>query len=107
MNIGRSKPERWSDYRFSQPASGGNSFLFLLAGVAFGAGLAFLFSPKSGPELRRALGRGCRKTIDELTSRVRELRDRTQDLGGELRERVPKLLPFSRRVSTRGGNPGV
>ena len=51
----------------------GGGFRWLVVGAALGAGLALLFAPKTGKELRRELGKGIRgirdladETIDEL-----------------------------------------
>ncbi len=50
---------------------GGGGMKWLVLGAALGAGLALLFAPKTGKELRRELGRGIRG--------VRELADETLD----------------------------
>ena len=51
----------------------GGGLTWLVVGAALGAGLALLFAPKTGKELRRELGKGIRgirdladETIDEL-----------------------------------------
>ncbi|HLW52008.1 MAG TPA: YtxH domain-containing protein [Candidatus Angelobacter sp.] len=105
MSIGKTNPERWSDYRFSKPDAGGNAGVFLLAGLAIGVALALLLAPMSGPDLRRAIGRGYRKTIDGVSGQARDLREKAHNLGGDLRERMPNLLRFGRRLGA-GLNSG-
>lgn len=87
----------------------GRDIAFLAAGIAIGAGLAILLTPKNGREVRRAIGRGCRRLVDELSERghdlKEELRERGQDLrerAGDWRERAPNLLRFGRHAP-RGG----
>lgn len=55
---------------------------FLLVGAGIGAALAFLFTPKSGSELRGAIGRGYRRTVEGVTERTKELRQRGGNLLG-------------------------
>jgi hypothetical protein len=90
----------------------GRDIAFLLAGAAIGAGLALLFAPRKGSEVRRAIGRGCRRMVDELTERGHDLREELrergqhlkEDLRGraeDLREKAPNLLRFVRRERRR------
>lgn len=46
----------------------------LLAGMGVGAALGLLFAPTSGRELRNAVGRGCRRTIDGISRGTQQLR---------------------------------
>ena len=82
----------------------GRNIALVLAGVAIGAGLALLLTPKRGDEVRDAIGRGYRRTIEglseragDLRDRANELRERAHDLTDDLRERAPNLLRFARR----------
>ncbi|HEY6273482.1 MAG TPA: YtxH domain-containing protein [Terriglobales bacterium] len=82
----------------------GRDIALVLAGAAIGAGLALLLTPKRGDEVRDAIGRGYRKTIEglgerasDLRDRANELRDRAHDLTDDLRERAPNLLRFAKR----------
>jgi gas vesicle protein len=79
---------------------GGRAFMYLLAGIGIGAGLTLLLTPKRGDEVREAIGRGYRKSLEaaqNLRDRAQDLRDRAQDFGEELRERSSNLLRFRRR----------
>jgi hypothetical protein len=79
--------QRYGDYtQQSQERSGGAGIgtviAFLLVGAGIGAALAMLLAPKSGSELRGAIGRGYRRTIDGVTERTRQLRERGSNLLG-------------------------
>lgn len=88
-------------HRFSEIStpSAPRTIIVLLAGVGIGIGLAVLFAPRSGPEVREAIIGGYRKTLAALTGRAQDLREHAQHLGGGLRENVPNLLRFRRRTS--------
>jgi hypothetical protein len=82
----------------------GREIAFLAAGIAIGAGLALLLTPKRGHEVRRAIGRGCRRAIEGLSDRAYDLRERAHDLrerAEDLREHAPNLLRFARRAAAR------
>jgi gas vesicle protein len=92
--------ERWSDERFSSvnkdEPRGGRELVLVLAGMAIGAGLSLLFTPRSGPEVRASIARGYRKMMDDLSGGAQSLRDRAQNITEGVRERVPNLLRFKR-----------
>jgi gas vesicle protein len=78
----------------------GRGIILVLAGIGIGAGLALLLTPRRGAEVRDAIGRGYRRTIEGLAERAQDLRERARDLGEraqDLRERAPNLLRFGRR----------
>ena len=53
-------------------SSGGDKFLFFMAGAGIGAVLALLFAPKSGRETRELLARTASDGRDYLSSKVSE-----------------------------------
>src|SRR5215475_8493368 len=53
-------------------SSGGDKFLYFLAGAGIGAVLALLFAPKSGRETRELLARTATDSRDYLTNKVTE-----------------------------------
>ncbi len=62
---------------------GGGALKWLLLGAAVGAGLALLFAPKSGREIRRDLGKGIKG--------LRELADETlEEFGRDAEPDRPK-----------------
>lgn len=69
------------DYEASG-TSAGTIITSLLIGAGIGAVIALLFTPKSGSELRGAIGRGYRKTVSGVSQRTRELRARGSNLLG-------------------------
>jgi gas vesicle protein len=75
----------------------GRALLYLLAGIGIGAGLALLLTPRRGNEVRDAIGRGYRRSIESLGEQAQNLRDRAQDLGEGLRQRGSNLLHFRER----------
>ncbi len=74
----------------------GRALALVLAGIGIGAGLALLLTPKRGDEVRDAIGRGYRRTVESLSERVQDLQERARDLKEDLRERAPNLLPCRR-----------
>lgn len=60
----------------------GGTIGFLLVGVGVGAALALLFAPKSGEELRGHIGRRYRNTVEGVSQRTRDLRNRGSNLLG-------------------------
>ena len=91
--------ERWIKHRSSDEPGTGRAVVLVLAGVAIGAGLALLLTTKSGPELRAAIVRGYRKTVEGVSGSANDLRERAQG--------VPNLLRFGRRPRRAGINSGA
>ncbi len=60
----------------------GTTMAFVMVGMGIGAVLALLFTPRSGQELRSSIGRGYRRTVDGVTERTRDLRERGSNLLG-------------------------
>jgi gas vesicle protein len=80
--------QRYGDYSQQQQYQeqigprAGSIVTSLLVGAGIGAALALLFTPKSGSELRSAIGRGCRRSMHGVTERTRALRERGSNLLG-------------------------
>ena len=78
--------QRYGDYtQQGQESSGagvGTIISFVLIGAGIGAALACLFTPRSGREIRGAIGRGYRQTVEGVSERTRDLRDRGSNLLG-------------------------
>jgi gas vesicle protein len=60
----------------------GTAITFLLIGAAVGAVISLLFSPVNGEDVRAAIGRGYRRTVDGVTDRTKDLRERGSNLLG-------------------------
>jgi gas vesicle protein len=70
---------------------------FLITGVGIGAGLALLFAPRTGNDLRHEIGRNCRRAAKHVGRHTDEFRDRAEDLfehAQHLRDLGVKLLHF-------------
>jgi gas vesicle protein len=59
---------------------GVSDLAFLLVGMGIGAGLALLFAPKSGKEVRKYLVRRAEDGRDYLTAAGKELRRQAEDV---------------------------
>lgn len=80
------------DVVYVEREDGGSSFKWLMIGAALGAGLALLFAPSSGRELRKEIRRG-----------VRRARDLAEEAVGELKESFGAGDEDSHRGLDRGG----
>jgi gas vesicle protein len=80
--------ERYGDYSQQKPpeveagSGAGTAVTFLLIGVAIGAGVALLFTPVSGNELRNNIRRGYRNTLDSVSQGTQRLREHSSKLLG-------------------------
>ncbi|HET7632227.1 MAG TPA: YtxH domain-containing protein [Gemmatimonadaceae bacterium] len=69
----------------------GAGILAFLAGLAVGAGAALLYAPKSGAETRH-----------DIAERGRRVRERAQEMAGDLRDRAESGVDSAREVVGRG-----
>ena len=75
--------------------------LGILTGAFVGAGIALLFAPKSGPEMRAQLGEQYRGLADRVGEQTQSLRAAAGQLRDQGRERVQQLTSqLSDRVSS-------
>lgn len=65
--------------------AGGGAFKWLLFGAVVGAGLALLFAPKSGREMRRDLGKSIKGLRDLADETLEEFRGETDGEERDLR----------------------
>jgi gas vesicle protein len=74
--------------------SGGDKFLYFLAGAGVGAVFALLFAPKSGRETRDLIARTANDSRDFLTTKVNEGRqvveERSRKLGDDFNSFIDK-----------------
>jgi gas vesicle protein len=75
-----------SQFTSNRGANAGTAIAFLLAGFGIGAVTALLLTPRSGRDVRRSIARGYRTTIEGITEKTRNLRDRGSNLLGFNRE---------------------
>jgi gas vesicle protein len=87
---------------YREDQTGGGFVLGVLTGAFVGAGLALLFAPKSGHEMRAQLGeqyRGLADRVGEQTQHLRETASHWRESG---RDRLQQL---SDRVSSSSERP--
>jgi gas vesicle protein len=86
-------------YRDDQ--SGNNFMLGVLTGALVGAGLALLFAPKAGTEMRAQLGEQYRGLADRVGERTHNLRSTAEQWRDQGRERYRQLSGrYSDRTSS-------
>ena len=76
-------------YREEQP--GASFMLGIMTGALIGAGVALLFAPKPGAEMRQQLGEQYRGLADRVGESTQNLRQSARELREQGRERVQQL----------------
>ncbi len=88
---------------YREEPSGSNFMLGILTGALVGAGVALLFAPKSGTEIRAQLGERYRGMADRVGEQTEALRNTAGELREQGRERIQQLSSqLSDRVSSTG-----
>lgn len=85
-------------YRTEQ--SGASFALGVMAGAVIGAGVALLFAPKTGTEMRQQLGEQYRGLADRVGETTSGLRESAQQLKERGRESLQRLAGQPERPST-------
>jgi gas vesicle protein len=86
---------------YREDQSGASFVLGMMTGAFIGAGVALLFAPKSGSEMRQQLGEQYRGLADRVGETTQHLRESAQQLRQQGRERVQQLTgQLSDRVSS-------
>src|SRR5262245_48460094 len=86
-------------YRDDQ--SGASFVLGVMTGALIGAGVALLYAPKAGSEMRQQLGQQYRGLADKVGESTQQLRESARKLGEQGKERVQQLTgQLSDRAST-------
>jgi gas vesicle protein len=76
---------------YREDQSGASFVLGMLTGAFVGAGVALLFAPKPGAEIRQQLGEQYRGLADRVGETTQSLRERAQPLYDQGRERVQQV----------------
>jgi gas vesicle protein len=76
---------------YREDQSGGNFMLGVLAGAFVGAGLALLFAPKTGTEVRAQLGEQYRGLADRVGEQTQHLRSAAGEWREQGRERLQQV----------------
>ena len=82
-------------------SSGGDKFLFFLAGAGIGAVLALLFAPKSGRETRELLARTASDGRDFIANKVVEGKQLVEEKGRKLTDDFSSFLDKSKEAVSR------
>ena len=86
---------------YREDQSGASFVLGMMTGAFIGAGVALLFAPKSGTEMRQQLGEQYRDLAEKVGERTQHLRENAQQLREQGRERVQQLTSqLSDRMSS-------
>ncbi len=75
----------------------GEKFLWLLAGVGLGAGIALMFAPKTGKEMRRYLARVAEDSRERLIEGSQEALDKGKQVFERGKAVVDEALDFVER----------
>jgi gas vesicle protein len=86
---------------YREEQSGASFVLGMMTGAFIGAGVALLFAPKSGQEMRQQLGEQYRGLADRVGETTQSLRESANTLTEQGKERVQRLTSqLSDRVSS-------
>lgn len=93
---------------YREDQSGASFVLGMMTGAFIGAGVALLFAPKSGSEMRQQLGQQYRGLAERVGETTQHLRESAQHLRQQGRERVQQLSgQLSDRVSSSPQTPAT
>ena len=93
---------------YREEQSGAGFVLGVLTGAFVGAGIALLFAPKPGTEIRAQLGEQYRGLADRVGEQTQSLRAAAGQLRDQGRERVQQLSSqLSDRVSSGTDRQGL
>ncbi|HUE89057.1 MAG TPA: YtxH domain-containing protein [Vicinamibacterales bacterium] len=88
---------------YREEPSGASFMLGILTGAFVGAGIALLFAPKPGTEIRAQLGERYRGLADRVGEQTESLRATAGQLRDQGRERIQQMSSqLSDRVSSTG-----
>src|SRR5215831_18946233 len=82
-------------------SSGGDKFLFFLAGAGIGAVLALLFAPKSGRETRELIARTANDSRDFISNKMNEGRQIVEERGRKLGDDFTTFVDKSKEAVQR------
>ena len=82
-------------------SSGGDKFLYFLAGAGIGAVLALLFAPKSGRETREMIAQKATESRDFLSNKVQEGKHYVEDRGRKVTDDFSSFVDRSKEALSR------
>jgi gas vesicle protein len=91
----------------------GNSFMWFLAGLGFGALMGVLYAPRSGRETREAIKNTAQEGSEYLKNRGREARetvsqwvDRGKDMVNQKKEQISAAIDATRQAYREASGEG-
>ncbi len=91
----------------------GNSFMWFLAGLGFGALLGVLYAPRSGRETREAIKNTAQEGSEYLKNRSRDARDamnqwvdRGKDIVSQKKEQISAAIDATRQAYREAAGEG-
>jgi len=81
--------------------SGGDKFLYFLAGAGIGAVLALLFAPKSGRETRELIARTASDSKEFLAGKLSEGKEYVEEAGRKVTDDFSSFLDKSKEALQR------
>jgi len=85
----------------AENSSGGDKFLYFLAGAGIGAVLALLFAPKSGRETRELIARTANEGRDYISNKVTEGRTYVEDKTRKVSDDFTSFVDKSKEAVAR------
>ena len=85
----------------SDSSSGGDKFVYFLAGAGIGAAVALLFAPKSGRETRDLIARTANDSRDFLSGKISEGRQFVEERGRKVGDDFTSFLDRSKEAVQR------
>ena len=82
-------------------SSGGDKFLYFLAGAGIGAVLALLFAPKSGRETRELIARTATDSRDFVANKVTEGKQFVEEKGRKVSDDFSSFVDRSKEAVQR------
>ena len=82
-------------------SSGGDKFLYFLAGAGIGGVLALLFAPKSGRETREMIAQKATESRDFLSNKVSEGKQYVEDRGRKATDDFSSFVDRSKEALSR------
>ena len=86
-----------------QPATGGSTFAYLVAGLGIGAAMSLLLAPKCGAETRQWIADKCLDGLDTANKSVRHTRRQVKVMMDHGQEKISEAVDAAREV--RSANP--
>lgn len=92
---------------YREEQSGAGFMMGVLTGAFVGAGIALLFAPRAGTEMRQQLGDQYRGIADRVGTQTQGLRERANQLRDQGRERLQQMKGQTSDRTTSGADASL